>query len=139
MPQFKQCDRYAPRSTSPVLTDSVVMTLNRIDLDSLRFDAAGLLPAVVQQHDTKEVLMVAWMNHEAVARTLAGPHAWFFSRSRNELWEKGATSGNVQHVKAVYVDCDADTLLVLVDQTGVACHTGTRSCFTRDIGAGDTL
>lgn len=139
MPQFEQCDGYAPRSTSPVLTDSVVMTTNRIDLDSLRFDAAGLLPAVVQQHDTKEVLMVAWMNREAVSRTLAGPHAWFFSRSRNELWEKGATSGNVQHVKAVYVDCDADTLLVLVDQTGVACHTGTRSCFTRDIGAGDAL
>lgn len=112
------------------------MAMTVADIDTLRFDAAGLIPAVVQQHDTKEVLMVAWMNQEALRRTLAGPHAWFFSRSRNELWEKGATSGHVQQVKAVYVDCDADTLLVLVDQTGVACHTGTRSCFTRDFTLG---
>lgn len=109
------------------------MTANPVDLDALRYDQAGLIPCVVQQHDTREVLMVAWMNKEAVERTLQGPHAWFYSRSRRELWEKGATSGNVQTVVSVHVDCDADTLLVMVDQTGVACHTGTRSCFTRDL------
>jgi phosphoribosyl-AMP cyclohydrolase len=107
------------------------MTQHPVDIDALRYDAAGLIPAVVQQHDTGEVLMVAWMNRTAVERTLQGPHAWFYSRSRQQLGEKGATSGNVQTVVSVTVDCDADTLLVQVDQHGVACHTGTRSCFTR--------
>ena len=112
------------------------MNKNMVDVDGLRYDAAGLIPAVVQQHDTGEVLMVAWMNRDAVLRTLAGPNAWFYSRSRAQLWEKGATSGNLQTVVAVSVDCDADTLLVTVNQTGVACHTGTRSCFTRTITHG---
>ena len=108
----------------------------RIDPDTLRFDAAGLLPAVVQQHDTGEVLMVAWMDAEAVRETLAGGEAVFFSRSRGERWHKGATSGNTQRVLEVRVDCDADTLLLLVDQQGdgVACHTGERSCFHRGLG-----
>lgn len=106
------------------------MSTDSVNIDTLRYDAAGLIAAVVQQHDTKEVLMVAWMNREALRLTLQGPHAWFYSRSRQALWEKGATSGNVQTVLSVQVDCDADTLLVLVDQTGVACHAGTRSCFS---------
>ena len=109
--------------------------LPSFDPTGLRYDAAGLIPAVVQQHDTGEVLMVAWMNAEAVAQTSRGPNAVYFSRSRNELWQKGATSGNVQRVVGIRVDCDADTLLVLVDQlgNGVACHTGERSCFFRTL------
>ncbi len=97
--------------------------------DGLRFNDAGLVCAVVQQFDTKEVLMVAWMDDEALRRTLTTRAATYFSRSRQEYWVKGATSGNTQRVVEVRRDCDGDTLLVLVDQTGVACHTGTRTCF----------
>jgi phosphoribosyl-AMP cyclohydrolase len=99
----------------------------------LRFDDRGLITAVVQQHDTGEVLMVAWMDVTALDRTLASGETVFFSRSRGELWHKGATSGNTQQVREIRLDCDGDTLLVLVDQgeTGVACHTGARSCFFR--------
>lgn len=100
----------------------------------LAFDEKGLIPAVVQQHDTGEVLMVAWMNEESLRRTVEGGTTWFWSRSRQELWNKGATSGNVQHVKEVRFDCDADTLVVLVDAAGPACHTGERSCFFRVLG-----
>ena len=95
----------------------------------LTFNDAGLVCAVVQQYDTKEVLMVAWMDAEALRRTLDAGAATYFSRSRREYWVKGATSGNTQRVVEVRRDCDGDTLLVLVDQTGVACHTGTRTCF----------
>jgi len=95
----------------------------------LRFNDAGLVCAVVQQYDSKEVLMVAWMDAEALRRTLKTGAATYFSRSRREYWVKGATSGNTQRVVEVRRDCDGDTLLVLVDQTGVACHTGTRTCF----------
>lgn len=98
-------------------------------IDDLTFDAAGLIPAVVQQYDTHEVLMVGWMDAEAVRRTATTGRTTFWSRSRQEYWVKGEISGNIQHVKQVRVDCDADTLLVLVDQHGPACHTGTRSCF----------
>jgi phosphoribosyl-AMP cyclohydrolase len=98
-------------------------------IDDLRFDAAGLIPAVVQQHDTREVLMVGWMDAEAVRRTATSGRTTFWSRSRQQYWVKGETSGNRQDVRQVLVDCDADTLLVLVDQHGPACHTGTRSCF----------
>lgn len=100
-----------------------------------RFDAAGLIPAVVQQHDTGEVLMVAWMDAEALAATRERGETVFYSRSRRELWHKGATSGNTQRVVELRLDCDADTLLVLVDQQGdgVACHTGERSCFHRPL------
>jgi phosphoribosyl-AMP cyclohydrolase len=101
----------------------------QVSIDELTFDAAGLIPAVVQQYDTREVLMVGWMNAEAVRRTAETKRSTFWSRSRQEYWVKGETSGHRQHVKQILVDCDADTLLVLVDQEGPACHTGTRSCF----------
>lgn len=97
----------------------------------LTWDERGLIPAVVQQHDTGEVLMVAWMNSESLRRTLDTRTTWFWSRSRQELWNKGATSGNVQRVTEVRYDCDADTLLVRVDAAGPACHTGERTCFYR--------
>ena len=105
-----------------------------VQAGELRFDDRGLIPAVVQEAGTGEVLMVAWMNSEAVSRTLAEGRTWFFSRSRQELWRKGDTSGNVQHVEEVLVDCDEDSLLVRVHQEGVACHTGERSCFFRTLG-----
>ncbi|MEO7061108.1 MAG: phosphoribosyl-AMP cyclohydrolase [Lapillicoccus sp.] len=92
-------------------------------------DAAGLVAAVVQQHDTGEVLMVGWMNDEALARTLTTGRVTFWSRSRGELWRKGDTSGHAQFVRSVAVDCDGDALLVRVDQVGAACHTGDHSCF----------
>ena len=97
--------------------------------ESLRFDADGLIPAVVQEAETGEVLMVAWMNAEALDRTLATRLTHFWSRSRRALWQKGETSGHRQHVEAIYADCDGDTLLVLAHQEGVACHTGSRTCF----------
>ena len=107
-------------------------------LERLRFDERGLIPAVVQQHDSGEVLMVAWMNAAALTRTLELGETVFWSRSRGELWHKGATSGNTQRVVTIRYDCDGDTLLVLVDQgDGVACHTGERSCFFRDLGDPD--
>jgi phosphoribosyl-AMP cyclohydrolase len=95
----------------------------------LERDADGLVCAVVQQHDTREVLMVGWMDDEALRRTLTTGRVTFWSRSRREYWRKGDTSGHVQWVKGVSVDCDGDALLVEVDQVGAACHTGTRSCF----------
>ncbi len=100
---------------------------------ALKFDASGLIPAVVQQFDTGEVLMVAWMNAESFRLTLETGTTWFWSRSRQERWNKGATSGNMQQVKRVLVDCDADTLVVEVDSPGPACHTGHRSCFYREV------
>ncbi len=99
----------------------------------LRFDERGLVPAVVQQHDTGEVLMLAWMDDEALHRTLTTGRATYWSRSRGEYWVKGDTSGHQQRVKSVALDCDGDTLLVQVDQIGAACHTGDRTCF--DAGA----
>lgn len=95
----------------------------------VRFDATGLVPAIVQDAGTGEVLMVAWMNAEALERTLATRLTHFWSRSRGRLWQKGESSGHRQHVEAVYTDCDHDTLLVLAHQAGVACHTGSRTCF----------
>ncbi|TDQ48513.1 phosphoribosyl-AMP cyclohydrolase [Actinorugispora endophytica] len=92
----------------------------------------GLVPAIVQQHDTGEVLMLAWMDDEALRRTLATRAATYWSRSRGEYWVKGATSGNTQRVVSVALDCDGDTLLVGVDQSGAACHTGARTCFDED-------
>ena len=101
---------------------------------ALRLDDAGLLPVVVQQHDTGEVLMVAWADLEAIDRTLDTGQTWFWSRSRSEYWHKGASSGNTQRVVELRVDCDGDVLLALVDQgDGVACHTGERSCFFRTL------
>ncbi len=95
----------------------------------LRRDDRGLLPVVAQQWDSGEVLMVAWMDDEALRRTLATGRATYWSRSRQAYWTKGETSGHVQQVREVRVDCDSDTLLLRVDQQGPACHTGTRSCF----------
>ena len=107
-------------------------------LELLRFDDRGLVPAVVQQHDTGEVLMVAWMNEAALAETISSGETVFFSRSRGKRWHKGETSGNRQQVVDLRLDCDGDTLLLLVDQRGdgVACHTGARSCFHRRLPHG---
>ena len=99
----------------------------------LKRDADGLVPAVVQQHDTREVLMVGWMDDEALHRTLSTGRSTFWSRSRQQYWVKGETSGHRQRVVEVRLDCDGDTLLVLVDQDGPACHTGARSCFDDDV------
>lgn len=98
-------------------------------ISDIAFNADGLVPAVIQQHDSGEVLMLGYMNAEAVRRTLVEGRVTFWSRSRQEFWRKGDTSGNVQHLISVNVDCDGDTLLVRVDQTGVACHTGSSTCF----------
>ena len=98
-------------------------------VDDLRFDAQGLIPAVVQEADTGDVLMVAWMDRAAVSATLATGSTHFWSRSRQTAWRKGETSGHVQHVQRVYTDCDADTLLVQVHQEGPACHTNNPTCF----------
>lgn len=114
---------YAGEAAAPVSADAV----------NVKFDATGLVPCVVQQEQTGEVLMVAWMNAESLALTIKTGTTWFWSRSRQELWNKGATSGNIQHVKHLLVDCDADTLVVVVDSPGPACHTGHRSCFFREI------
>lgn len=110
------------------------MTTTEVDavIERVRFDAAGLLPAVIQQHDTREVLMVGWMDAEALRRTLTEGRVTFWSRSRQEYWRKGDTSGHIQLVRGAALDCDGDTLLVQVDQVGVACHTGARSCFDVD-------
>jgi phosphoribosyl-AMP cyclohydrolase len=97
----------------------------------VQFDQRGLVPAVVQDANTGEVLMVAWMNAEALERTFETKQAHFWSRSRQELWHKGATSGNTMNVREIWVDCDADTVLLRVDPDGPACHTGRQSCFYR--------
>lgn len=99
------------------------------DLRSVKFDDKGLVPAVVQNEDG-EVLMLAYMNEASLQKTLETGYAWYFSRSRQKLWQKGETSGHVQKVRSIFYDCDGDTLLVRVSQTGVACHTGSYSCFT---------
>jgi phosphoribosyl-AMP cyclohydrolase len=106
------------------------MDANEI-LDTIAFDDAGLVPAIAQQHDTGEVLMLAWMNRESVAETLATGRVCYWSRSRGRLWRKGETSGQVQHLRELRLDCDGDALLLLVEQQGVACHTGRRACFYR--------
>lgn len=99
----------------------------------IKYDVNGLVPAIVQDSETNEVLMMAYMNQESLKLTLEKGETVFWSRSRNELWHKGATSGNIQKVVEILVDCDADTLLILVHPAGPACHTGERSCFYRSI------
>ena len=106
--------------------------MENVTSENLKFDANGLIPAIVQDADTNEVLMMAYMNAESLQLTLEKGETWFWSRSRQELWHKGATSGNIQSVVDVRVDCDADTLLILVNPAGAACHTGERSCFYRE-------
>jgi phosphoribosyl-AMP cyclohydrolase len=100
-------------------------------LKEINFCSEGLVPAIAQQHDTGEVLMMAWMNRDAVRVSLTEGRACYWSRSRARLWRKGETSGQVQHLRELRLDCDGDTVLLLVDQTGVACHTGRRNCFFR--------
>jgi phosphoribosyl-AMP cyclohydrolase len=100
-------------------------------LDAIAFDADGLVPAIAQQHDSGEVLMLAWMNRAAVAETLASGRVCYYSRSRGALWRKGETSGQAQRLVELRIDCDGDAVLLLVDQSGVACHTGRRDCFFR--------
>jgi phosphoribosyl-AMP cyclohydrolase len=113
--------------------DSAVTALDAALAARLRRNEAGLVPAIVQQHDTGEVLMLAWMNDEALHRTITTGRATYYSRSRGTLWVKGETSGHHQYVRSVALDCDGDTLLVKVDQIGVACHTGARTCFDDQI------
>lgn len=105
-------------------------------LAAIRFDANGLVPAIAQQHGSGEVLMMAWMNRDSVAETLRTGRVCYWSRSRGALWRKGETSGQEQHLIELRVDCDGDTLLLLVEQAGVACHTGRRSCFFRALRDG---
>ncbi|MDD7943808.1 phosphoribosyl-AMP cyclohydrolase [Microbacterium sp. NE2HP2] len=110
------------------------MTESSIDerIARVSFDANGLVAAIVQQHDTREVLMLAWMDAEALRRTLTSGRVTFWSRSRQEYWRKGDTSGHVQLVRGARLDCDGDAVLLLVEQVGAACHTGTRTCFDAD-------
>jgi phosphoribosyl-ATP pyrophosphohydrolase/phosphoribosyl-AMP cyclohydrolase len=111
--------------------------MNKITLEELRYDERGLVPAVVQDARTREVLTLAYMSAESARRTLEEGETWFWSRSRAQLWHKGETSGHTQRVRAVVADCDTDALLVLVEPNGAACHTGARSCFQNEIeGAG---
>ena len=107
-------------------------------IEQLVFDRDGLIPVIAQQHDTGEVLMMAWMNEEAVRETLTTSSMCYWSRSRQSLWHKGETSGQTQVLISLNIDCDSDTLLAQVDQKGVACHTGRRSCFFKTV-EGDTL
>jgi phosphoribosyl-AMP cyclohydrolase len=110
------------------------VTLRGVNPEELTYDDRGLIPAIVQQHDTGEVLMLAWMTAETLAETLELGETVFWSRSRAERWHKGATSGNIQRVIDVVADCDADVVLLRVDQTGAgACHTGARSCFGQPV------
>jgi len=116
--------------------DNAKMTF---DPTSLKYDEAGLIPAIAQDQGTGEVLMMAWMNAEAVARTLTSGRVTYWSRSRAAFWVKGETSGNVQELVDLRLDCDRDCLLVVVRQTGPACHTGRRSCFYRAVRGGDEV
>jgi phosphoribosyl-AMP cyclohydrolase len=104
----------------------------------LNFSESGLLPAIAQQYDSGEVLMLAWVNQEAIDATLAKKEVHYFSRSRQELWHKGATSGHIQHLKELRYDCDQDAVLFIVDQVGPACHTHRRSCFYHGYEEGKT-
>jgi phosphoribosyl-AMP cyclohydrolase len=107
--------------------------------DKIRFNNRGMVAAIAQQYDTLEVLMMAWMTIEAVEETLATGQVCYYSRSRHMLWRKGETSGHVQKLMDMRIDCDGDTLLLLVDQVGVACHTGTHNCFFRAVRGDDVL
>lgn len=104
-----------------------------MDIGEIKFDEKGLVPAIAQDINTKEVLMLAYMNKEALEKTLEEKIVHYYSRSRGKLWKKGETSGNIQKLKALSYDCDGDTLLVMVDQVGVACHTGSYSCFFNEV------
>ena len=111
--------------------------MDTVSIQNIKFDAHGLVPAVVQEACSGEILMVAYMNAESLQKTVESGETWYFSRSRQQLWHKGETSGHFQIVRDIFVDCDADTLLVLVDQAGAACHTGHKSCFFRRLAGWD--
>ena len=111
--------------------------MSQINFDEIKFDERGLVPAIVQNAETREVLMLAYMNEESLARTIDTKQTWFWSRSRQELWHKGATSGNTQEVVNLALDCDGDAIVVLVKPAGPACHTGSVSCFDIDRAAND--
>ncbi len=120
----------------PVMPVATPIALADEDLAQVRFNAEGLVPAIVQEQGTGEVLMLAWMNLESLQRTMATGRTWFWSRSRQEYWCKGETSGDRQWVRQAFYDCDGDTLLFVVEQEGAgACHTGAHSCFFRSFGA----
>ena len=122
--------------TAPVTTP---IPYTEAELDAVQYDASGLVPAIIQEAGTSQVLMVGWMNRDALERTLSTGRTWFWSRSRQEYWCKGETSGDRQYVREAYYDCDMDVLLFVVAQEGRgACHTGTRSCFFRAFGSGAT-
>ena len=108
-------------------------------LDSLKYNSDGLIPAVVQEADTGEVLMLAWVNREALQKTVDTGLATYWSRSRQDFWVKGATSGHTQKVRSISADCDGDTILYKVEQTGAACHENYRSCFFRDLEGGELV
>lgn len=118
------------------MTSTAIFSQSVLLLSVLKFDERGLITAVIQHHQTRDVLMVAWMNAESLRLTQETGETHFWSRSRQELWHKGATSGNVQRVVDLRVDCDGDTLLLLVDPAGPACHTGEASCFYRKLETG---
>lgn len=107
--------------------------METLEFENLKFDGNGLIPAIIQDAETKQVLMLAYMNVESLRLTLETKETYFWSRSRSELWHKGATSGNTQKVVEMKMDCDADTLLIRVNPAGPACHTGERSCFYREV------
>ena len=109
------------------------MTITRSEVDNLKYNSDGLIPAIVQDDENGDVLMLAYMNSESLKITLDEKRTCFWSRSRQELWRKGETSGHRQTVKSIATDCDRDTLLVRVDQVGAACHNGTRTCFTEEV------
>jgi phosphoribosyl-AMP cyclohydrolase len=127
-----------PGSAAASAAQAAAVRRNAAVLAAIEFNGDGLVPAIAQQHDSGEVLMLAWMNREAIEETLASGAVCYWSRSRQRLWRKGETSGQVQRLVEFRVDCDGDTLLLLVDQTGVACHTGRHNCFFRAL-RGDTL
>jgi len=109
-------------------------------LERIKWDHNGLVPTITQEVGSKQILMVAWMNRESLARTVASGQAVYWSRSRNKLWHKGEESGHFQIIKSIHLDCDGDTLLIKVEQTGgIACHTGAHSCFFRDMEKDDTV
>ncbi len=110
-----------------------------MEFRQIKFNKAGLVPAIVQDASSQQVLMMAWMNEESLRLTIEQGQTWFWSRSRQQLWHKGATSGNTQTVKVLFYDCDGDTLLITVEAAGPACHTGETSCFYRELemGIGD--
>ncbi|MDI6705537.1 MAG: bifunctional phosphoribosyl-AMP cyclohydrolase/phosphoribosyl-ATP diphosphatase HisIE [Bacillota bacterium] len=107
--------------------------MKKAEIDSLVFDGRGLIPAVIQDYRTGQVLMLAYMNRESLLKTIETETTWFYSRSRQSLWNKGETSGNIQRVKGIFADCDKDSLVVTVEQQGTACHTGEKSCFFHSI------